>query len=118
MAMLVGGPEVSFDPTLVIAVVPDSPSMRAEADRIAAHFRSRSEGEYYIWTAFRQHGSKLVKKAIADGVDAILFVRDDENPNRRLYLSNRSAGPDEALNELLTVLGRLPEPYEQISGGD
>ena len=118
LAMLVGGPNVSFDSTPVIAIIPDSPSMRAEADRIAAHFRSKSEGEYYIWTAFKQHGSKLVKKANADGVDAILFVRDDENPNRRLHLSNRTAGPDEALDELLTILGRLPEPYEQISGGD
>lgn len=116
LAMLVGGPMVSFDPTPEIAVIPDSPSMRAEADRIAATLRSKSDGDYYIWTAFKQHGRKLAEKAKRDGVDAILFVREDTNPNNRIHLTNLSAGPDEANDELFYVLARLPDPYKSISG--
>jgi len=123
LAMLVGGPEVSFDPTPVIAVIPDSPSMRAEADRIATHLRHESKAgtdrkaDYYIWTAYRQHGRKLADKARNDRVDAILYVRDAPSPDDRLHLTNLTAGgSNEAMNDLFWVLGRLPEPYRSLSG--
>ncbi|MCL4673634.1 MAG: histidine--tRNA ligase [Sphingomonadaceae bacterium] len=116
LAMLVGGPEVSFDPTPVLAVIPDSPSMRAEADRIAAHLRSLSSGDYYIWSAFKQHGRKLADKAKNDGVDAILFVRDVPDVDDRLHLTNVSAPSEEAMREMFYVLARLPAPYRALSG--
>jgi histidyl-tRNA synthetase len=116
LAMLVGGADVSFDPTPVLAVIPDSPSMRAEADRIASHLRSNSAGDYYIWTAYRQHGRKLADKAKSDGVDSILFVRDLPDPSERLHLTNLTAASGEAIRELFYVLGRLPEPYRSIEG--
>ncbi len=123
LAMLVGGPDVSFDPTPVLAVIPDSPSMRAEADRIATHLRHESKAgldrkaDYYIWTAYRQHGRKLADKAKSDRVDAILYVRDAPNPDDRLHLTNLTAGgSSEAMNDLFWVLGRLPEPYRSLSG--
>ena len=56
LAMLVGGDEVQFAPTQIFAVVPDSPAMRQEADRIAFHLRSVAQDDYYVWLAFRGHG--------------------------------------------------------------
>jgi histidyl-tRNA synthetase len=116
LAMLVGGGRVDFDPTPVIAIIPNSPAMKVEADRIANHLRQSRNRDFYVWTFFKGHGSKLVQKAKNDGVDAILFVRDDEDPARRLNLSNINAGPNEAVCDLFQVLRLLPEPYNQLSG--
>lgn len=116
LAMLVGGDDVEFDPTPVIAVIPDSPSMRDEADRIGAALRARSNSDFYVWSAFKQHGRKQVDKAKKDGVDAVIFVREDDKPSNRIHMTNLSAGPDEAMDDLFWVLGRLPEPYTSLSG--
>jgi len=118
LAMLCGGANVDFDPTPVIAVIPDSPSMRSEAARIASHLRSKSKDDFYVWTAFKQHGRKLADKAKNDRVDALLFVRDDPDPTKRLHLTNLTAGPEEAMDDLFWVLGKLPEPYASVSGDD
>jgi histidyl-tRNA synthetase len=116
LAMLVGGDEVLFDPTPIFAVVPDRPSMRAEADRIAFHLRSVSKDDYYVWTAYRGHGKKLVEKAKKDGVDAIIFVREVDNPRDVIHITNVKAGPEEAISDLFDILFRLPEPYTSASG--
>jgi histidyl-tRNA synthetase len=116
LAMLVGGENVEFDPTPIFAVIPDSPAMRDEADRIAFHLRARSEKDFYVWTSYKGHGKKLVQKAKNDGVDAILFVRDVENPADRLHLTNVKASSAEVMSDLFAVLGRLPEPYTSVSG--
>jgi histidyl-tRNA synthetase len=116
LAMLVGGEIVEFDPTPLIAVVPDQPSMSNEAMRIAASLRINSRGDYRIWTAFKGHGKKLAEKAKRDGADAILFVRENSDPQRVLHLSNVTASMNEATQELLGIAVRLPEPYLQLSG--
>ena len=116
LAMLVGGESVAFDPTPLIAVVPDSPSMMSEAMRIAATLRMNSQGDYRVWTAFKGHGKKLADKAKRDGADAILFVRENSDPQRVLHLSNVTASSNEATSELLGIAVRLPDPYVQVSG--
>jgi len=122
LAMLVGGAGVSFDPTPVIAVIPDSPLMREESNRIANHLRKNSRlepganADYYIWTGYRQHGRKMADKAKNDRVDAIIHVRDVPNIDGRVHLTNVTAGPKEAMRDLFWVLGRLPEPYRSLSG--
>lgn len=120
LAMLVGGNEVSFDPTPVFAVVPDQPSMREEADRIAHYLRQKSKlgglPDYYVWTYFRGHGKKLAEKAKKDGVDAIIFVREADAPKDVVHVTNVKAGPEDAVSDLFDILFRLPEPYTQVSG--
>ena len=121
LAMLVGGENVEFDPTPVFAVIPDSPSMREEADRIAAYLRSKSGSDprskdFYVWASFKGHGKKLAEKAKKDRVDALLFVREAENPRDRLHLTNLRAGQGDAMSDIFDVLARLPEPYSSISG--
>ncbi|KPF92479.1 hypothetical protein IP81_06275 [Novosphingobium sp. AAP83] len=121
LAMLVGGETVSFDPTPVFAIVPDSPSMRDEADRIAAHLRSVStrpdrNSDYYIWTSFKGQGKKLAEKAKKDKVDAILFVREGDKPEDRLHLTNVKGSQGDAMDDLFNILARLPAPYTSLSG--
>lgn len=121
LAMLVGGNNVEFDPTPVFAVVPDQPSMRAEADRIAFHLRSVTNSRsrdprFHVWVSYRGHGKKLAEKAKRDGVDAIIFVREADNPAKVIHVQNVKAGGGEGTSDLLDILGYLPAPYEQISG--
>jgi len=116
LAMLVFGENVVFDPTPVFAVVPDSPNMRSEADRIAFHLRSMSNDEFYVWTAYRGHGKKLADKAKKDGADAIIFVRESDIPSKVIHVQNLKVGPEDAVSDLFDILFRLPEPYTSASG--
>jgi len=116
LAMLVGQDDVDFDPTPVFAVVPDSAEMRAEADRIAFHLRRQSRDDFYVWISHRGHGKKLAEKAKKDGADAILFVRKSDNPRDVLHLTNVTAASDEAFKDMFAIPGRLPAPYEALSG--
>src|SRR5690606_1663940 len=116
LAMLVFGEEVVFDPTPVFAIVPDRPSMRREADRIAFHLRATSDDQFYVWTAYRGHGKKLAEKAKKDGVDAIIFVRETDNPRDTIHIQNLKAGHNKAISDTFDILFRLPAPYTSASG--
>ena len=116
LAMLVGSADVTFDPTPVFAIVPDTPSMRNEADRIAFHLRAKSQDDYYVWMAYRGHGKKLADKAKRDGVDAIIFIRESDDPKKVIHVTNVKAGPEDAVSDLFDILFRLPEPYTSASG--
>jgi histidyl-tRNA synthetase len=118
LAMLVGGDAVSFDPSPIFAVVPDQPSMTAEATRIATHLRKNSRGDYRIWTAFKGHGRKLADKAKKEGADAVIFVREDSDPRNAIHVTNLRARGEEATHDLLNIVVRLPDPYSQASGDD
>ena len=116
LAMLVGGGEAQFDPTPVIAVVPDHPEMRDESDRIAFYLRQNSRREFYVWTAHKGHGKKVAEKAKKDGADALLFVRQADKPSDVLHLTNLKAGREDAMTDMWSILGRLPAPYNSLSG--
>ncbi|MXO70871.1 histidine--tRNA ligase [Alteraurantiacibacter buctensis] len=116
LAMLVGGEDVEFDPTPVFAIVPDHPEMREEADRIASCLRSTANGKFYVWTYYRGQGKKLAEKAKRENVDAILYVRKAESSGDVLHLTNLKAGPEDAMSDLWSILGRLPAPYDSLSG--
>lgn len=116
LAILVGGEDVDFDPTPVFAVVPDQQSMREEADRIAFHLRSTSNNKFYVWSAYRGHGKKLAEKAKRDGVDAIIFVRESDDPRKVIHVQNLKAGGDEPSSDLLEIVSYLPAPYLSASG--
>ena len=112
LAMLI---ETGAKPTKLIAVVPDRPSMENEAILLAAHFRKRG---YAVFTVARGNSKKRAEKARNAGALGILFVREDDDPNKRLHLTNLSLGSDEATDFLLEVLDELPKPYDQIEGDD
>jgi histidyl-tRNA synthetase len=116
LAMLVGGENVDFDPTLVFAVVPDSPAMRSEADRITYHLKANSNDNFYVWSSYRGHGKKLADKAKKDGADAIVFVREVEKPSDTIHVQNVTGAPEEAMSDLFDILFRLPSPYTSASG--
>lgn len=118
LAMLVGGDRLSFDPTPIFAVVPDRPSMADEAARIAAHLRSVSDGDYHVWTAFRGNAKKQADKAKKDGASAIVFVRDESDPSKAIHVTNIGGSGGDAIDDLLDIVCRLPEPYSQASGDD
>ena len=90
--------------------------MRAEADRIAFHLRATSQDRFYVWTSYRGHGKKLAEKAKNDGVDAIIFVRDVENPRDTIHVQNVKAAHKDALSDTFDILFHLPEPYTSVSG--
>ena len=112
LAMLIQGPgpEDRF-----IAVVPDKVELESEAHAIAAHLRRSG---LKVFTSFRGNSKKQSEKAKQLGVSAILYVREDEKPDRRLHLTNVKLDSDPALDQLLDITMRLPEPYRQVSGDD
>ncbi|QLC22517.1 histidine--tRNA ligase [Parasphingopyxis sp. CP4] len=100
---------------LLIAVIPDHPSMENEANRLATHLRVRG---YSTFTVLRGSAKKRADKARRAGAAGILFVRDEDDPNRRLHLTDLSDGNVDAEDFLMDVLGNLPEPYHQLEGSD
>jgi histidyl-tRNA synthetase len=114
LAMLVGE-EKNSGAGQFFAVVPDRPTMEAEAAKLAAGLRRNGLS---IWTAFRGNSKKQAEKAKQVGAAAIIYVRDDENPDRRLHITNVAEGGDEATATLAKIAARLPDPYRQASGDD
>ncbi|MDB5677810.1 histidine--tRNA ligase [Sphingomonas bacterium] len=110
LAMLLDEPAV--DLSRLIAVVPDEPQMEAEAQKLARMLREKG---WEVELGFRGAGNKRADSAKRKGIQAILFVRAEDNPQRRLHLTHL-AGQETAAKLLLRVLGDLPEPYAEMSG--
>jgi histidyl-tRNA synthetase len=89
--------------------------MESEAHSIAAHLRRSG---LRVFTSFRGNSKKQSEKAKQLGVSSILYIRDDERPERRLHLTNVKLDGDPAMDQLLDITTRLPEPYRQVSGDD
>ncbi|HEX7711452.1 MAG TPA: histidine--tRNA ligase, partial [Sphingomonadaceae bacterium] len=102
----------------IFAVVPDRPSMANEAHRIAAHLRANSHDQYRIWTAFRGNSKSQSEKAKKDGVDAIIYVREDNDPRKVIHVTNLGHSNITATFDLMHIQRRLPAPYSVASGGD
>ena len=117
LAMLVG--EVSpYDK--YIAVVADGVEAKADAQAVAAHLRS---AKYHIFTSFKNSAKKQVEDAKRQGVSAMLFVRNSDDPDERLKLSNSMLSDAEADKQLLEMAGNLPSKYwrdgwASVSGDD
>lgn len=112
LAMMIEAPQ-RVEP--VIAVIADDPSMAGEARSIVAALRATGTS---IFESFKASPKRKAEDAKKKGVDALLYVRQDERPNRRLHLTHVPNSPFEGTDLLLKVLGRLPEPYGQLSGDD
>jgi histidyl-tRNA synthetase len=111
LAMLIEAPSAPF----TLAVVADDPAMEFEAVRLRQHLRFRNFAIDDPPAASSKKKAEIAKKR---GAAAILYVRNDENPRRRLHLSDTRKAKHDPSEFLLEVLGALPEPYAQLSGGD
>jgi len=99
----------------VIAVIADNPSRLEEARRIEQHLRSAGQP---VLSIFKGNSKKQAEKAKAQGVGALLYVREDERPNRRLHLTEVTRKGDEGTSRLLEILGKLPSEYSELEGDD
>ncbi|HEX8584096.1 MAG TPA: histidine--tRNA ligase [Allosphingosinicella sp.] len=98
-----------------VAVIADGPSQEQEAIRVTAMLR---RGGMAVDMPFGGNAKKKAERAKKAGVDALLYVRDQPLPRDRLHLTNVRLTSDQAMDLLLEVLGRLPEPYQQLGGDD
>ena len=101
--------------SITVAVVPDAPEAEVEAASIANHLRRSGMA---VQTYHTGNPKKRVERARRAGVEAILFVRPGAYSAEKLNLSHLSRDNERAMELLLDVLGRLPEPYRQVSGDD
>lgn len=97
-----------------IAVVADHPSRQDEARLIAQRLRANGQA---VISIYKGNSKKQAEKAKSAGVGAILYVRDEERPNRRLHLTEISRVDDGAMDRLLNILSLLPEEYSELEGG-
>jgi len=104
---------VPLEERVDLAVIPEEPSVELEAFAIAAALRRSGMS---VRVDFSGSTKRRIERANRSGATAILFVRADENPNRKLNLTHISRDDGKATEFLLNVLGRLPEPYQQLSG--
>ncbi len=113
LAMLIDAPaSLTRD---MIAVVPDDQLMESEAHAIASALRRR---QLPVFTSFKGNPKKQSEKAKQAGAVAILFVRNEADPKRRLHLTNVTLETDQATPFLLKILGMLPDQYSELSGDD
>ena len=113
LAMLVEMPEAANKG--MIAVIPNEPLMEIEAHSIANALRRK---DVPVFTSFRGNAKKQSEKAKQAGVVAILYVRNEADPKRRLHLTNVTLSSDYATPFLLQILGKLPDQYSELSGDD
>jgi histidyl-tRNA synthetase len=111
LAMLVGEPQETKGP--LVAVIPDTSATEREAARLANILRRSG---LPVITVVQGSIKKRSDKARQAGADAILFVREDDDPTNRLHLTNITMDGDRPTDFLLDVLGRLPGEYSHLSG--
>jgi histidyl-tRNA synthetase len=103
-----------------LVVIPDDPTMTDEAYRIAYHLRKGGLGTVFdnasVEIAYRGNAKRRVELAKKNGYEAILFVRNTENPREALHLTHVSGNHKQAMDLLNEVLSLLPEPYRSVSG--
>lgn len=97
----------------VIAVIADHPDRLEEARRIEQCLRSAGQP---VLSFYKGNSKKQAEKAKAQGVGALLYVRDEKRPNRRLHLTEVTRKGDEGTNRLLEILGKLPPEYSELEG--
>ena len=111
LAMLMGEPaQLRFD----LAVIADVPKLESEAQAIAIKLRRAGQS---IFTSFKSNAKKQALEAKRAGVDSLLYVRDVEQVNRRLYLSSTNLSHDVAMDKLQGILSLLYGTYGQLEGG-
>jgi histidyl-tRNA synthetase len=113
LAMLIDAPATLAKD--MIAVVPDEWLMEAEAHAIASELRRK---QLPVFTSFKGNSKKQGEKAKQAGAVAILYVRNEADPKRRLHLTNVTLDSDQATPFLLKILGMLPDQYSELSGDD
>ena len=112
LAMMVEAPK-SQEP--LIAVVSDRPELQDEAIRITASLRRNGLA---VVTYYSGNSKKQTERARRAGADAVLFVRDLNKTRASIHLSHSPESRLEGQKLLLETLARLPQEYQEMSGGD
>ena len=110
LAMLIDAPQRERP---LLAVVPDAPAAEGEAFAIAHALRSKGMA---VEMSYSGSAKKRVEKAKRAGVESILFVRPDDDPRTKLYLSHTSGDASRGIEILTRVQERLPEQYGALIG--
>jgi hypothetical protein len=66
----------------------------------------------------RGNTKRRVETIRSSGAKGVLFVKTGERPVDRVRFSQSKDAREDGSMLLLTVLGALPEPYDQLSGDD
>lgn len=100
-----------------IAVIPDQPSLRDEADKITAMLRKAGQP---VFVAFKGNARKQADRAKQAGAVGVIFVRDEADPQQRLHMTNFTISDDdgEATRFHLQTLLKIGHPYAEMSGDD
>jgi histidyl-tRNA synthetase len=99
-------------PDILLGVVPDNPSLEAEAAMIAAHLRRNGIA---VEMAYKGKAKKRIDHAKKHDVDGVIIVRpDNENNEPRLHLSSDNAFDQRKLENIERA---LPEGWQALSGG-
>jgi histidyl-tRNA synthetase len=109
LALLVAAPAM---PGPEVAVVAEAASVEGEAAQIAAHLRARGVS---VVVPYRGNAKRRAELAAKANAQAILYVKPDLPPEKRLHLSDRLKDGN-ATARLLQILGNLPDEYRQMQG--
>jgi histidyl-tRNA synthetase len=112
LAMMIDTPAVEKP---VIAIIPEQTSTVAEAQAIALALRRNGMNVQF---AIRGNSRRRSELAAKEGAEAILFVRETEDPRHKLNLVHGSRDNERATKLLLEILGYLPDRYKSVSGED
>ena len=111
LAMLIDAPEAE---RATLAIIPERPSVEAEAIAIAATLRRSGMS---VEIAYRGNSKRRSELAAKSGVEAILYVREAKD-SQKLKLIHGSRDETRAGQLFFDVLQRLPAQYNQLSGED
>ena len=104
--------DIPIDRDRYLGIVPDAPTRELEAIALAKHLRERG---WSVELSYKGNSKKRAEAARRKGVLALLYVREADQPNRRLHLTHCDR-PEAAMDLLLDVLADLPEEYRELSG--
>jgi histidyl-tRNA synthetase len=98
-----------------IGVVADDPEAVPEALRIVEHLRRNGRSCEYPLRGNVKRRVEAIRNLRAKGV---LFVKSGERPRDRVHFSQSRDAAEDGTQLLLSVLGALPDPYNELSGDD
>ena len=110
LAMMIDAPAADAP---VVGIVAEDERAQAESLRIAAHLRAQNVA---CDLPLRGNVKRRTEVARKNGVNGVLFVKVDSTGRASVNLSQRREVDDMDFHWF--IFGRLPQPYQQMSGDD
>ncbi|MEO5973519.1 MAG: histidine--tRNA ligase [Sphingomicrobium sp.] len=112
LAMMIDAPAAEIP---WIGIVADDPGAQNEAIRIVQHLRRSGRSCEF---PLRGNVKRRVEAVKRSGAKGVLFTKTAERVRDRIHFSQFKEIVEDGTDLLLTVLGALPDPYNQLSGDD